>query len=78
MKLAMAEERQLLLGAHGTKCLALPHPPVIRSMATRLLELPCQGMMRSACLRLGPMNWSKAGFTNRVYCSMTPEQCNMW
>jgi len=31
-----------------------------------------QGMMTSACLRLGATNMSKAGLTNLVYCSITP------
>lgn len=32
----------------------------------------CQGMMMSANLREGATYWSNAGFTNLVYCSMTP------
>ena len=31
-----------------------------------------QGMMTSACLRLGATKVSNAGFTNVVYCSITP------
>ena len=37
----------------------------------RAADLP-QGMMTSACFRLGATKVSKAGFTNFVYCSITP------
>ena len=40
-------------------------------VSRRPADLP-QGMMTSACFRLGATKVSKAGFTNFVYCSITP------